>query len=72
MNIGDWITGAGLICMLVAATGLEGIGWKSCLLLVLASAAIMMLGFVISKIEEFIEEADMKTPFAPDKNKGRR
>lgn len=72
MNIGDWITGAGLICMLVAATGLEGIGWKSCLLLVLASAAIMMLGFVISKIEEFIEETDMKTPFVPDKNKGRR
>lgn len=72
MNIGDWITGAGLICMMVAATGLEGIGWKSCLLLVLASAAIMMLGFVISKIEESIEKTDMKTPSAPDKNKGRR
>ncbi len=72
MNIGDWITGAGLICMLVAATGLEGTGWKSCLLLVLASVAIMMLGFVISKLQEYIEETDMKTPFAPDKNKGRR
>lgn len=72
MNIGDWIAGAGLICMLVAATGLEGNGWKSCLLLVLASAAIMMLGFVISKFQEYIEETDMKKPFAPDKNKGLR
>ena len=42
MQIGDKITGAGFISMLLLASGLDGTGWKICLLLVIASLVTLL------------------------------
>lgn len=49
MQIGDKITGAGFISMLLLASGLDGPGWKICLLLVIASLVVMCIGQQIKK-----------------------
>lgn len=50
MQIGDKITGAGFISMLLLASGLDGPGWKICLLLVIASLVVMCIGQQIKKV----------------------
>lgn len=50
MQIGDKITGAGFISMLLLASGLDGTGWKICLLLVIASLVVMCIGQQIKKV----------------------
>ena len=49
MQIGDKITGAGFISMLLLASGLDGPYWKICLLLVIASLVVMCIGQQIKK-----------------------
>lgn len=50
MHIGDKITGAGFISMLLFASGLDGPGWKSCLLLAIAFVFVMYIGQQIKKV----------------------
>lgn len=59
MQIGDKITGAGFISMLLLASGLDGPGWKICLLLVIASLVVMCIGQQIKKVRPAATESGL-------------